>query len=239
MPATKRARTESTVTTITKIPKSSARATKTSAKYKVPMSIGGFKNASRIGFPKTMAMVHRYCSTVSATAVAGSTIRYLFSANGMFDPDITGTGHQPQFFDTLSGIYNHYTVTASKLKVRYSTPTTSTTSNIVGVALEDDTTLMTDTDAYMEQPDSVTTQLFVGAAPPVLTKYFSAKKWFGGDPISDPVLQGTSAANPTEQTYFCLFARNVDASSATNTIYFTVEIEYTAVWDELRQLPIN
>lgn len=238
MPATKRARTESTVTTITKIPKSSARSTKTSAKYRVPTYIGSFKNAARTGFPKTMAMVHRYCEIVSISAVLGATGRYEFSANGIFDPNITGAGHQPQFFDTLAAIYNHYVVTASKMKVRFSSPTNYAQGQNVALFLEDDTSTLNDIEAIQEQADAVLGQVYPGSAPVVLTKYWDAKKWFGGDPLSDPLMSAATTANPTEQTYFCLAAKCVDSAVAT-AVYISVEIEYTVVWDELRQLPVN
>jgi len=238
MPAAKRQRTSSTVTTITKVPKSSARRVTTSAKYKIPGYIGSLKNAARTGFPKTMAMVHRYCETISLTALAGATGRYEFSANGIFDPNITGAGHQPQFFDTLAGIYNHYVVTASKCKARFSTPTSVVQAQNVAVFLEDDTSTLSDMDAIQEQADCVLGQAFAGSAPAVLTKYWDAKKWFGGDPLTDPLMAAATTANPTEQTYFCLAVKNVDGSVSSN-VYVSVEIEYTVVWDELRQLPTN
>lgn len=35
----------------------------------------------------------------------------------MYDPDLTGFGHQPYFFDQLTDIYSHYVVIGSKIKI--------------------------------------------------------------------------------------------------------------------------
>jgi hypothetical protein len=40
---------------------------------------------------------------------------YQFAGNGCFDPDITGTGHQPYYWDTYTGVYNYYSVMGSRV----------------------------------------------------------------------------------------------------------------------------
>lgn len=42
---------------------------------------------------------------------------YEFRANGCFDPDVTGTGHQPRGFDQYGQLYDRYVVTSSKITV--------------------------------------------------------------------------------------------------------------------------
>lgn len=37
---------------------------------------------------------------------------HLFRANGIFDPDVTGTGHQPLYRDQVADLYTNYTVIA-------------------------------------------------------------------------------------------------------------------------------
>lgn len=43
----------------------------------------------------------------------------VFSHNSIFDPDVTGTGHQPRYYDQLAGIYDFYRVLGCKIKVNY------------------------------------------------------------------------------------------------------------------------
>lgn len=44
---------------------------------------------------------------------------YSFRLNSLFDPNYTGTGHQPYQFDQLTGIYNNYIVERTAFKVTF------------------------------------------------------------------------------------------------------------------------
>ena len=56
---------------------------------------------------------------------AGVPYTYLYSINSLYDPNVTGTGNQPRFFDTLCGSnggaapYQQYRVYASKIEVTF------------------------------------------------------------------------------------------------------------------------
>jgi len=71
------------------------------------------------GFPQKMVMTHKYCDKVQLTSTLGVITNYLFSTNGLYDPNITGTGHQPAYFDQMTPIYNNYTVIMSRIKVTF------------------------------------------------------------------------------------------------------------------------
>ncbi|PWN73053.1 hypothetical protein CV717_29100, partial [Bacillus cereus] len=80
----------------------------------------------------------RYVENVILTTVNNSddATFYYFSCNGIHDPNITGTGHQPYGHDTVASLYNHYRVDKSVITV---SPTTSGSQNIWGVSITDDT----------------------------------------------------------------------------------------------------
>jgi len=50
----------------------------------------------------------RYSDYFQLTTTSGAVSTYVFAANGLYDPNITGTGHQPMGFDQLLQFYNHY-----------------------------------------------------------------------------------------------------------------------------------
>jgi hypothetical protein len=54
-----------------------------------------------------------YQMNMSLGAVASQNFRL----NSVFDPDITGSGHQPRWFDQYSALYASYVVVASKIEV--------------------------------------------------------------------------------------------------------------------------
>ena len=78
----------------------------------------------------------RYVSDIVLNPAAGSTASYVYSCNGMYDPDITSTGHQPMGFDQWMAFYQHYTVLGSKLSCSFASSNADLTTGaaIVGVA---------------------------------------------------------------------------------------------------------
>jgi len=71
------------------------------------------------GFPDTLRTKLQYCDVVQLTASAGTPGLWQFRMNSLFDPDYTGTGHQPQWFDQLSAVYSYYRVLNSKITVSF------------------------------------------------------------------------------------------------------------------------
>lgn len=193
-----------------------------------------------IGFPRRLKITHKYADNFTLTNTAGAGVFYLFSCNGLYDPNISGTGHQPSYFDNLAAIYNHYTVIASRIKISVTTATTQSCPVNVGCFLNDDTSVAGSFLAALEQPSSKGQLLQVngGAAPLILTNSWSAKATFGGSILGNDNLQGSSGTNPSEQTYYTIVTGPADSSTATVT-YFLVEIEYIAIWDELKDFASN
>lgn len=55
-----------------------------------------------LGFPKIVKMTHRYFENATLVTSAGGTPAFQrFRANGMYDPNQTGTGHQPMFYECV------------------------------------------------------------------------------------------------------------------------------------------
>lgn len=76
-------------------------------------------------FPIKVMKTVRYCTrdiiTVGTSGLFGSIKEY--NLNGLFDPDHSGTGHQPYFFDELSSIWGRYKVYNCKVRFEIVAPT--------------------------------------------------------------------------------------------------------------------
>ncbi len=65
----------------------------------------------RVTGPQTLIRKLRYCDRLEIDPGASSALgEHFFSCVGLFDPDITGTGHQPMGFDQYMALYDHYQV---------------------------------------------------------------------------------------------------------------------------------
>lgn len=194
-----------------------------------------------LGGLETSKMVHmRYADVILLNASATSTAHYTFSANGMYDPNVTGTGHQPNGFDQLMGFFNHYTVVDSTIRVAFA-PTTG--SNIVpgfwDVLLTDDATLSVATpEDLMESREGTGMAYLVGSErgyigqSKAITRKFNAKRFFAKSSIvGDALYRGNASSNPTEQAFFTIVHADVFGNDPAPTS-FSVVIDYLAVLTE-------
>jgi hypothetical protein len=177
--------------------------------------------------------------TIVTTASAANS--YVLSCNGLFDPDITGTGGQPMGFDQMMLFYNHYTVVRSRCRAVI----TNGNSNILPnacVLLSGRSKVNTSIEDLIENGDLVMAPLsYTGAmgGSSKLVRACDCAKFQGIDDImDDPNMRGDSASNPTEQMYFHLSAWNPYSASVA-TVFFQVIIEYETIFHEPRKGPLS
>lgn len=225
--------------TPTRPPKRARQTAKQSTKPTVPRPVNSVARFSKnVGFPNKLTMRHRYVEGGALTSTTGSLSVQNFRANGMFDPNQTGTGHQPLYFDQMAAIYDHYTVIGSVIHVEFIPASSSSLPAVVGIMLNDDSTVTPGSaTALCEQGGAVSrvTSATGSVQPFTLTSKFSAKGTFGGSVLANDNLQGTGSADPTEQTLFTLFGQTIDLAGTT-TVYYRATIEYLAVWEELKDI---
>lgn len=192
-----------------------------------------------LGFPKVLKVKHKYVEAgITHSCTAGALATYIFRANGMYDPNATTVGHQPMHFDQMTALYNHWTVIGSRCRIKVHPAAVGTTPSVAVLWIDDDaTTTMTSVAAICEQAKG-NKYLNISGISNTENTYFnrkwSAKKTFPGSTLANDSLKGTASADPTEQSYYKFSFQTVDLTNC--TIYFTVEIEYIAVWRELKEL---
>lgn len=190
--------------------------------------------------PRTRRFKLRYVNSVTLDPpVAGVTANYYFSANGMFDPNITGVGHQPLGFDQYMAMYDHYVVTKSKCTVY--NQNNSSDPICLGIFLNDDTANLHNTvEQINEQPNTKWRYLSAdgnGASAGTVTKYFNTAKDLGRKSVlSDPQLKGSAAANPTEQMFYQIYLGTLDPAMDHPGTVVQVIIEYEGYFIEPKDL---
>lgn len=192
--------------------------------------------------PNRFATKLRYVEfTTINPGVAGIAGVHVVKANGMYDPNQTGVGHQPRGFDQLMSMYDHFTVVGARISVQFSTYANSAYSPLnVGIALKDSNSAYTDANDYLEGRNVVsrmigatTTQSAGGISS--LSKSFSTRKFLGrSKPLSDPELKGSTVTDPAELAYFHIFAAPMDTSDV-DPVTISYRIDYLCVLTEPKQ----
>lgn len=185
-------------------------------------------------FPMQVTKTLTYCENVTISSILGSSGRIVFLCNGMFDPNKSGVGHQPRYFDQLMELYNHYTVLESTIIVTVVAPSDNPLSRgITGLFIDDDVTPnLSPIDLLGERPGAIVYHRnnAIDSFPTMSLKW-SANTAFTGDPLSKSELSGTAAANPSEQSSFFIYFN--DTSGVSTTVTAQITIQYKAVFFEL------
>lgn len=174
--------------------------------------------------------------------VGGVADNWTIKANGMFDPDLTGVGHQFLGFDQWMAFYNHFQVMGSKITAVFQTQLSTSTlaSAWIAIGLDDDNTAISDMLAYFEQPGVTAKPLTSVYAKGYerITKKFSSKRFFFGKG-TDTVLRGTASADPSEIAYYRVLygtpVNDVDLPECQVIVY----VSYYARLYERKTLPTS
>lgn len=218
------------------------RSAKTTKASKRPMTVKLYHAPQRFErgpLPKTLKSTMVYYSPFALNpGAAGTTAVHLFALNGIYDPDITGVGHQPRGFDQLSALYDHGVVIYAKATL-FATNKSGSQSQMVGMCVRDSTTTSTLNIDYIESrmtSAAVLGPLGAGTGTKEITLDCNPNEFLGrSKPLADPYLKNSNTSNPSELAYLHVFAFPHDGATDTDPIQCSIRIEYTVVFVE----PIN
>lgn len=189
-------------------------------------------------FPRTTVRKLKYVDSIKLDSGLGAQlVSWAFSCNGLYDPDITGTGHQPYGFDQLMALYNHYEVLSSRIRIRCADANNTNAIIMLSRVDANGNFLLADAKLTMEQPD-VVSKVWNPAEAHVVTigQKWSQAKYFGKRKRGADTLCGTEGTNPAEQSYFIFGTASVDPLANAGNMNFVVEIEYMARFFEPKEL---
>jgi len=200
----------------------------------IAMSFAGYTP-----LPNRLETKLKYAEHVLITGTSGALGLYVFNASSLYDPNYTGTGHQPRGFDQIMPLYDHFVVLNSEIRVQFVNQTANVTT-MAGLALSSTVTNQGDWDDYAEGPRSAVMSCGAIATSGMLPPYearmkYSATKFLGiPDPVTADKLQGTISANPVDNAFYHLIFQDA-AETTTVSVRCLVEIEYHVVFIE----PLN
>lgn len=143
----------------------------------------------------------RYCDKISVPVTANILGDYSFRLNSLFDPDLTGTGHQPYGFDQLALFYNRYRV----YKVDYTIvqqPNNANTGTLTTVASNSSGSFAGFVLSHIQEMSRCNTKIVRIDEPTVLKGSVYLPKLNGDMPIrykTDDRFQASVNTNPVEE----------------------------------------
>lgn len=168
---------------------------------------------------------------------SGLFTNYRFSANGVYDPNITGSGHQPRGFDQLMALYDHCTVIGSKITCHF-TNTSATVTGVVSILVSDNTLSFVTPSDVLEYRNVVYSPIMIqgsGAEMVCLTNQVNPSKFLSiSNPLSEDTLKNSASANAAEDVIYHINLWNQAGVSHPPTEVL-VRIEYECVFTEPKQ----
>lgn len=179
--------------------------------------------------------------TISAAAVAGFATGYQYRLNSLYDPNLSGVGHQPRGYDELMAIFEKYTVVNAKITATFIQDTT--VPSVCGIRLADGTTsILTDKKTAIENGGC--RWKYMGSANGGqarttvswnvnMKKHKNLKSIVGND---DYTLNATSSPANEDQVLAEIFVAPVSSADSHGRVLVDVTIEYAGVFTEPKVL---
>jgi len=185
------------------------------------------------GFPDKLKTKLRYCETGYFDIPSGASQSMSFRLNSVYDPNLSGIGHQPMYHDTLALIYGKYRVTKSTITAKFAqtSPPALSAANygptVVGIICSNSSSFVsTSVDQRMEQNDnSVRILMTKGGSNEVVTcrqTFYESRDL--GNGITDDSSAGTFGNNPSQVYHAHVFKQDQVATSGVQW-YVTIEYE--------------
>lgn len=192
----------------------------------------------------------KYAETISLDPGTGATsiASYSFRANDLYDPNYTGTGHQPLYFDNLMQLYGRFCVMYSRIRVSffnnkvntiYYNGTSPTEVNPSGyracIDVDEETSDFNSYSFTNMQEEANTRYLKWKYIPPQYSQSYKSlsmscnpAKVLSRNAWSSSELFGTASASPTRPLFYNIFLGNVNDSDNPPALTCQVVITYYA-----------
>lgn len=184
---------------------------------------------SDYGFPERIGTKLRYVENLYLTSNTSNTFRL----NSLFDPNLTGVGHQPMYHDQFSLIYGKYRVKGAKITVKFTSnqaPATAASNSspcFVGIVCSSSSSMVSTGIEQRSEEDANSVKILQDktGGNNVVTCYqtFSPKRDLGLS-FDDDSLVASTSNNPASVYYAHVWIE--DVVDTTPAVVVNVTIEY-------------
>ncbi len=188
---------------------------------------------SSTGFPDSEVVQIRYSDEIPIST--GLYAQYTFRGNSAFDPDETGIGHQPMYFDQYAAVYSRYKVYASSCTVTVANYN-GTAAGVLVLLPSSEIVTITSYAIAMEQPYAKRTELLPiatrGGVQSTIKSTMSTRRMLGlsAAQLASEDYSALTGANPLSIWYWNLAAFNVSDVS----VRCVVDLNYRVVFYDRR-----
>lgn len=158
---------------------------------------------------------------LSGTTTANNTFR----ANSCYDPDLTGTGHQPMGYDQWSNFYKRVRVHGAMFKYQFHNSGTKATTVYMYPSKDSTSALGT---AAVEQAMAKTLVVApaTGSDLKTVTQYVDIRKFVGADINGSLDFSHNTGANPSTNLFMQIGCNITDETATAIAIDGLVEVVY-------------
>lgn len=197
------------------------------------------------GMPRTKLARLRYATQFAINPNSLQFDHYSFKLNSLYDPDNSGSGHQPYGFDNLMAYYTRFSVVSCK--VTLNSVNNSTTISFPGYyaavfnTSADPTLTYLNIDAFLEDPKASPIRQTnfqynsMPNEPSTVVKYWKQKSWFGPNMVANPNLQGTTGGDPSSLVYCAVVGAPIAINDPAQ-MNFMITLDYIALFTDPKLL---
>jgi len=172
--------------------------------------------------------------------IGGGLVQYNWNLNSVFDPNLTGIGHQPYGYDQLVDLYNRYRVFRVDYAISaYNSEAAGTTASVIGALPSNEPfTSSGGVAELMENPRAKYITQINGGGLKVLRGSISLPSLVGRSKaqyLADDRYQALATSSPAEQAILNIMAGAISGTSgsggtATNTMNLSISLVYHVEW---------
>lgn len=181
-------------------------------------------------FSARTVCIMRYSTNVNLDATTSVNATYVFRANSIFDPDYTGTGHQPYGHDQYAAIYENYRVKSCTI-VASSGSTGS--NNLLGVCVRATSSAITDPEQVREIKGTRYTALANDTRSIKV-----CQKWKLTDQVTSDGCEAAFGSNPDTAVYFHVWTAT-NGSAEPTALAVCVDLTYVVECWEPKNLGVS